>query len=234
MFRKLAKEEKIKDLLAVLLQMWTGILLTYTFEMNPLIGFLMSAVLWRLTRLDGKRKINAKKLLLIALLVSVSGNYRASDFILNAAVGVTAFQAINFFTSSKEKSWQSWLPIVYVTMAIYYTLRMTLIFDVPEIFSTAHEWYKSVEEYLSANQTIEWTISLSLIATSVAIFFKSRTQEHLPLIMGLTSGLCGLEDMSAIIALSLVGKMLFKIKNGDEEENECEKSVQEAGKIYKL
>ena len=234
MFRKLAKEEKIKDLLAVLLQMWTGILLTYTFEMNPLIGFLMSAMLWRLTRLDGKRKLNAKKLLLIALLVSVSGNYKASDFILNAAVGITSFQAINFFASSKQESRQSWLLMVYVTMAIYYTLRMTLVFDVPEIFSTAHEWYKSAEEYLSANQKIEWTISLSLIAISVAIFFKSRTQEHLPLIMGLTSGLCGLEDMSAIIALSLVVKMVFKIKNGDEEENECEKPVQQAGKIYKL
>ena len=124
--------------------------------------------------------------------------------------------------------------MVYVTMVIYYTLRMTLVFDVPEILSMVHEWYMSAEKYLSANQTIEWAISLSLIAISVAIFFKSRTQEYLPLIMGLTSGLCGLEDMSAIIALSLVGKMVFKIKNGDEEENECEKPVQQAGKIYKL
>ena len=226
--------ERIKTILSVALPMWTGILLIYTFEMNPLIGFLISAVLWQLTRLDSKQKLNAKKLLLIALLVSVSGNYRASDFILNASVGVTLFQAINFFASSKQESRQSWLLMVYVTMAIYYTLRMTLVFDVPEIFSTAHEWYKSAEEYLSANQKIEWTISLSLIAISVAIFFKSRTQEHLPLIMGLTSGLCGLEDMSAIIALSLVVKMAFKIKNGDEEENECEKPVQQAGKVYKL
>lgn len=234
MFRKLAEEEKIKSLLTVLLQMWTGILLIYTFEMNPLIGFLMSAVLWRLTRLDGKQKLNGKKLLLIALLVSVSGNYKASDFIFNASVGVTAFQAINLFTSSKEKSRQSWLPMVYVTMAIYYTLRMTLVFDVLEILSTVHEWYKSAEGYLTANQPIEWAISLSLIAISMAIFFKSGTQEHLPLIMGLISGLCGLEDVSAIIVLSLVGKMVFKIKNGDEEENECEKPVQQAGKIYKL
>ena len=155
MFRKLAKEEKIKDLLTVLLQMWTGILLIYTFEMNPLIGFLMSAVLWRLTTIDGKQKLNAKKLLLIALLVSVSGNYKASDFMLNASVGVTVFQAINFFTSSKEESRQSWLPMVYVTMAIYYTLRMTLVFYVPEILSTPHEWYNSAEEYLTANQKIE-------------------------------------------------------------------------------
>ena len=146
-------------MLSVALPMWTGILLIYTFEMKPLIGFLISAVLWRLTRLDGKRKLNAKKLLLIALLASVSGNYKASDFILNAAVGVTVFQEISFFTSSKKESRQSWLPIVYVTMAIYYTLRMTLIFDVPEILSTVHEWYKSTEEYLKANQTIEWAIS---------------------------------------------------------------------------
>ena len=180
-------------------------------------------------------KLNAKKLLLIALLVSVTGNYRASDFVFNAVIGFTVFQAINFFTSSKKESHQSWLPTVYVSMAIYYTLRMTLVFDIPEILSTAHEWYISAEKYLTANQTIEWTISLSLIAISVAIFFKSRTQEHLPLlIMGLTSGLCGLEDMTAIIALSLVGKMVFRIKNGDEEENECEKPVQQAGKIYKL
>lgn len=234
MFRKLAEEEKIKSLLTVLLQMWTGILLIYTFEMNPLIGFLMSAVLWRLTRLDGKRKLNGKKLLLIALLASVSGNYKASDFILNAAVGVTVFQEISFFTSSKKESRQSWLPIVYVTMAIYYTLRMTLIFDVPEILSTVHEWYKSTEEYLTVNQPIKWAISLSLIAINVAIFFKSGTQDYLPLIMGLISGLCGLEDVSVIIILSLVSKMVFKIKNGDEEENECEKPVQQAGKVYKL
>ena len=226
--------ERIKTILSVVLPMWTGILLIYTFEMNPLIGFLMSAVLWRLTRLDGKQKLNAKKLLLIALLVSVSGNYKASDFVFNASVGVTLFQAINFFTSSKEKSRQSWLPMMYVSMAIYYTLRMTLIFDVPEILLTAHELYMSAEEYLKANQTIEWAISLSLIAINVAIFFKSGTQKHLPLIMGLISGLCGLEDVSAIIALSLVGKMVFKIRNGDDEENECEKPVQQAGKIYKL
>ena len=226
--------ERIKTILSVVLPMWTGILLIYTFEMNPLIGFLMSAVLWRLTRLDGKQKLNAKKLLLIALLVSVSGNYKASDFVFNASVGVTLFQAINFFTSSKEKSRQSWLPMMYVSMAIYYTLRMTLIFDVPEILLTAHELYMSAEEYLTANQKIELAISLSLIAINVAIFFKSGTQKHLPLIMGLISGLCGLEDVSAIIALSLVGKMVFKIRNGDDEENECEKPVQQAGKIYKL
>ena len=226
--------ERIKTILSVALPMWTGILLIYTFEMNPLIGFLISAVLWQLTRLDSKQKLNAKKLLLIALLVSVSGNYRASDFILNASVGVTLFQAINFFTSSKEKSRQSWLPMVYVTMAIYYTLRMTLVFEVPEILSTAHEWYMSAEKYLAANQKIEWAISLSLIAISVAIFFKSGTQKHLPLIMGLISGLCGLEDVSVIIVLSLVGKIVFKIKNGDDEENECEKPVQQAGKVYKL
>ena len=234
MFGNLAKEEKVKSLLTVLLQMWTGILLIYTFEMNPLIGFLMSAVLWRLTTIDGKQKLNAKKLLLIALLVSVSGNYKASDFILNAAVGFTVFQAINFFTSSKEKSRQSWLPTVYVSMAIYYTLRMTLVFDVPEILSTAHEWYMSAEKYLTANQTIEWTISLSLIAISVAIFFKSRTQEHLPLIMGLISGLCGLEDTTAIILMSMIGKMILRLGKGVEVGREYKKSVQQTGKIYKL
>ena len=224
--------ERIKKILSVVLPLWTGILLIYTFEMNPLIGFLMSAVLWRLTTIDGKQKLNAKKLLLIALLVSVSGNYKASDFILNASVGVTVFQAINFFTSSKQESRQSWLLMVYVAMAIYYTLRMTLVFDVPEIFSTAHEWYKLAEEYLSANQTIEWTISLSLIAISVAIFFKSRTQEHLPLIMGLTSGLCGLEDITAIILMSMVGKIILRLGKGAEVGSEYKNFVQKAGKIY--
>ena len=226
--------ERIKTILSVALPMWTGILLIYTFEMNPLIGFLLSAVLWRLTRLDGKQKLNAKKLLLIALLVSVSGNYRASDFVFNAVIGFTVFQAINFFISSKEELRQSWLPMVYVSMAIYYTLRMTLIFGVPEILSTTHELYMSAEGYLAANQTIEWTISLSLIAINMAILFKSGTQEHLPLIMGLISGLCGLEDVSVIIVLSLIGKMVFNIRNGDDEGNECEKPVQQAGKIYKL
>ena len=226
--------ERIKTILSVALPMWTGILLIYTFEMNPLIGFLISAVLWRLTRLDGKRKLNAKKLLLIALLVSVSGNYKASDFIFNAAIGVTVFQAINFFTSSKEESRQSWLPMVYVSMAIYYTLRMTLIFEVPEILSVAHEWYKSAEEYLTANREVEWAISLSMVAISVAIFFKSGTQEGLPLIMGLILGLCGLEDMMAIILISMVGKMILRLEEGTEIGREYKKSVQQAGKIYKL
>lgn len=213
-------------MLSVALPMWTGILLIYTFEMNPLIGFFLSAVLWRLTILDGKRKLNTKKLLLIALLVSVSGNYKVSDFILNVAIGVTVFQAINFFTSSKKESQQSWLPMVYVTMAIYYTLRMTLVFDVPEILSTAHDWYKSAEEYLSANQKMEWAISLSLIAISMAIFFKSGTQEDLPLIMGLISGLCELEDMTAIILMSMIGKMILRLGKGVEVGREYKKSVQ--------
>ena len=234
MFRKLAAEKKFHEMLSVMLQLWSGVLLIYTFGMNPLLGFFVSAVLWRLVKFDGKQKLNVKKLSLIALLVFVSGHYKASEFVLNAVIGFTVFQVLSFFSKSKSETRQNRLPMVYVTMAIYYTLRMTLVFDVPEILSTAHEWYMSVEKYLTANQTIEWIISLSLIAISVAIFFKSRTQEHLPLIMGLTSGLCGLEDMSAIIALSLVVKMAFKIKNGDEEENECEKPVQQAGKIYKL
>ncbi|MBQ3441840.1 MAG: hypothetical protein IJG33_01205 [Selenomonadaceae bacterium] len=234
MFRKLAEEEKIKSLLTVLLQMWTGILLIYKFEMNPLIGFLMSAVLWRLITLAGKQKLNARKLLLIVLLLSVSGNYKASDFVFNAVIGFTVFQAINFFASSKEKSRQSWLPMVYVSMMIYYTLRMTLIFDVPEILLTAHELYMSAEEYLTANQKIEWAISLSLIAINVAIFFKSGTQEGLPLIMGLISGLCGLEDMTAIILISMVGKMILRLEEGTEVGREYKKSVEQAGKIYKL
>lgn len=194
----------------------------------------MSAVMCRLTRLDGKRKLNAKKLLLIAFLLSVSGNYRASDFILNSSVGVTLFQAINFFTSSKKEVRQSWLPMVYVTMAIYYTLRMTLVFDVPEILSTVHECYKSAEGYLTANQTIEWAISLSLIAISVAIFFKNGTQEHLSLIMGLISELCELEDMTAIILMNMFGKMILRLGKGAEVGGEYKKSVQQAGKIYKL
>lgn len=218
--------ERINTMLSVALPMWTGILLIYTFEMNSLIGFLISAVLWQLTRLDGKRKLNAKKLLLIALLVSVSRNYKATDFVFNASVGVTVFQAINFFTSSKEESRKSWLPMVYVSMAIYYTLRMTLVFEVPEILSTPHEWYKSAEEYLKANQTIEWAISLSLIAINVAIFFKSGTQKYFPLIMGLISGLCGLEDMTAIILISMVGKMILRLEEGVEVGREYKKSVQ--------
>ena len=222
MFRKLVEEEKIKNLLTVLLQIWTGILLIYTFEMNPLIGFLMSAVMWRLTRLDGKQKLN------------VSGNYKVSDFIFNASVGVMVFQAINFFSSLRQESRQSWLPMVYVSMAIYYTLRMTLVFEVPEILLPAHEWHMSVEEYLSGNQKIEWAISLSLIAISIAIFFKSGTQEHLPLIMGLFSGLCGLEDVTAIILMSMVGKMILRLGKGVELGREYKKSVQQAGKVYKL
>ena len=119
-------------------------------------------------------------------------------------------------------------------MAIYYTLRMTLVFEVPEILSMAHEWYKSTEEYLKANQTIEWAISLSLIAIDMAIIFKSGMQEHFPLIIGLISGLCGLEDMTAIILISMVGKMILRLEEGVEVGREYKKSVQQAGKVYKL
>ena len=55
--------ERIKTMLSVVLPMWTGILLIYTFEMNPLIGFFLSAVLWRLTRLDSKRKAQCEKII---------------------------------------------------------------------------------------------------------------------------------------------------------------------------
>ena len=164
--------ERIKTMLSVALPMWMGILLIYTFEMKPLIGFFLSAVLWRLTRLDSKRKLNGKKLLLIALLVSMSGNYKASEL--------------------------------------------------------------SAEEYLTVNQKIEWAISLSLIAISVAIFFKRGTQEDFPLIMGLISGLCGLEDMTAIILISMLGKMILRLEEGTDVGREYKKSVQQAGKIYKL
>ena len=44
--------------------------------------------------------------------------------------------------------------------------------------------------------------------------------------MGLLSGICGLEDVSAIVSLSVVGKVIFKVKNGAGEKNECEESVQ--------
>ena len=108
------------------------------------------------------------------------------------------------------------------------------MFEVPEILLPAHEWHMSVEEYLSGNQKIEWAISLSLIAISVAIFFKSRTQEHSPLIMGLISGLCGLEDVTAIILMSIVGKMILRLGKGVELGREYKKSVQQAGKVYKL
>ena len=214
--------------------MWTGILLIYTFEMNPLIGFLMSAMLWRLTQLDGKQKLNKKKLLLIALLIVVSVPYRASEFVLNAVIGFTVFQVLSFFSKSKCEARQNWLPMVYVTMAIYYTLRMTLVFSVPEILMPIHKGYMSAGKFLAENQIVEWIILMSLMALDMSIFLKQGKQEKLPLIMGLVSGICGLEDMTVIVSLSIVGKVIFKVKNGADEKNECEESVQQAGKIYKL
>ena len=62
--------------------------------------------------------------------------------------------------------------MVYVTMAIYYTLRMTLVFDVPEILMPIHEGYMSVEKFLSANQIVEWIILMNLMALDMAIFLK--------------------------------------------------------------
>ena len=149
MFRKLTKGKKIKGLLSVLLQMWTGILLIYTFEVNSVVGFLMSAVLWRLVEFDSKQKLNIKKLSLIALLIVVSEHYKASEFAFNAAIGFTVFQALSFFSKSKFESRQNWLLIVYVSMVIYYTLRMTLVFEVPEILTPIHMWYVSIEKFLS-------------------------------------------------------------------------------------
>ena len=234
MFRKLATESKLHEMLSVILQLWSGVLLIYTFGMNPLLGFFVSAVLWRLTKFEGKQKLNMKKLSLIALLIAVSGYYRASEFVFNAVIGFTVFQVLSFFSKSKFETRQNWLPIVYVTMAIYYTLRMTLVFSVPEILMPIHEGYMFAGKFLSENQIVEWIILMSLMALDMAIFLKQGKQEKLPLIMGLVSGICGLEDMTVIVSLSIVGKVIFKVKNGAGEKTECEESVQQAGKIYKL
>ena len=234
MFRKLAAGKKFHEVLSVMLQLWSGVLLIYTFGMNPLLGFFVSAVLWRLVKFDGKQKLNKKKLSLIVLLIAVSGHYKASEFVLNAVIGFTVFQALSFFSKSKCEARQNWLPMVYVTMAIYYTLRMTLVFSVPEILMPIHEGYMFVGKFLSENKIVEWIILMSLMALDMSIFLKQGKQEKLPLIMGLVSGICGLEDMTAIVSLSIVGKVIFKVKNGADEKNECEESVQQAGKIYKL
>ena len=226
MFRKLATESKLHEMLSVILQLWSGVLLIYTFGMNPLLGFFVSAVLWRLTKFEGKQKLNMKKLSLIALLIAVSEHYKASEFVLNAVIGFTVFQALSFFSKSKCETLQSGLPMVYVSMAIYYTLRMTLVFSVPEILMPIHEGYMSAGKFLSENQIVEWIILMSLMALDMAIFLKQGKQEKLPLIMGLVSGICGFEDMSAIVSLSIVGKVIFKVKNGAGEKNECEESVQ--------
>ena len=169
--------EKSKAVISKILVLWTGILLIYTFELNSLVGFFVSFVLWRLTALGGNRKLDKKKLLIIALLVSVSGNYKPEEFVFNAAVGVTVFQVINFFTKSGQESQQNWLPIAYVSMAIYYTLRMTLVFKVPEILSTAHEVFMSAEKFLASNQTIELSIALSFMAVNMAIFSREVSKK---------------------------------------------------------
>ena len=235
MFGKSVTENKLRKALSIMLSLWTGVLLIYTFSMNPLIGFFVSAVLWRLTKFDGKRnELNKKKLLLIGLLIFFGENCKADEFIFNAVVGLTAFQFVSLLTKSEKKSQQNWLPIVYVTMAIYYTLRMTLVFDVPDALIPAHNFFTATTEYLRANKTIEWTISISLVVLNTLIFLKTRSQNHLPLIMSLFFGMCGMEDMSAVIGISVLGKLILKIKMGDEAESEHKKSVQQTGKIYKL
>ena len=233
MFGKSVTENKLRKALSIMLSLWTGVLLIYTFGMNPLIGFFVAAVLWRLAKFDNER--NGKNLLLIGLLVFFGENCKANEFIFNALVGFTAFQIVSLIPKhSEKKSQQNWLPIVYVTMAIYYTLRMTLVFDVPDALIPAHNFFTATTEYLLANKTVEWTISISLVVLNALMFLKTRTQSHLSLIMGVFFGMCGLEDMSAIIGISVFGKLILKIKMGDEAESEHKKSVQQTGKIYKL
>lgn len=217
--------ERIQSILSVVLPFWIGILLIYTFEMNPLIGFFISFVLWRLMTLGGKQKLNKKKLLLIGLLISVSGNYKAEEFILNALVGMTAFQVINFFTKSEEEGRRNWLPIMYVSLAVFYTLRMTLVFDVLEILIPMHEFYTAIAENLRGNPVVELVIIVNLVVVNAIIFFK-RLQNDSALIMGLFSGLCGLEDTTAIILMSMFGKMALRLGKGVEIAREYKKSVQ--------
>ena len=43
-----------------------------------------------------------------------------------------------------------------------------------------------------------------------------------------------MEDMTAIILISMVGKMILRLGKGVEVRREYKKFVQQAGKIYKL
>lgn len=117
------------------------------------------------------------------------------------------------------------MPIMYVSLAVFYTLRMTLVFDVLEILIPMHEFYTAIAENLRGNPVVELVIIVNLVVVNAIIFFK-RLQNDSALIMGLFSGLCGLEDTTAIILMSMFGKMALRLGKGVEIAREYKKSVQ--------
>ena len=218
--------EKIKSVMSFGLPFWLGVLLIYTFEMNSLTGFFVAIMLCR------AEQLSEKDLLLAGLLIVLGGNYKFNEFIFNAAIGTTIFQAVRLFAKSEQVTRRNWLRAVLMSTLTFYTLRMTLIFDVPAPLLPIHELYAAATEYLRVNQNLMWLMSASLVAANAIIFLKTKAQRELPLTMGVLFGMCGLEDMTAIIVSSLVGQMVFKI--GDDELSEYQKFVQEAGKVHKL
>ena len=214
--------------MSVGLPLWMGVLMIYTFELNSLIGFFAAFVLCQVEKLD------VKKILPIGLLIVLGGKYKLDGFIFDAAIGTTIFQAVRLFAKLGQVTQGNWLRAVLMSMLVFYTLRMTVVFDVPATLLPIHELNASAAEYVSANQNLMWLMSAILVAVNAMIFLKTKELWELPLTMGVLFGMCGFEDMTAIIVCSLVMQVMFRIRNGDERASEYKKSVQEAGKVHKL
>ena len=237
--KKMCPKEKIQRAMSVIGVMWIGILLIYTQEINPMIGFFTSFVLWKLTKYDcEKEKINNKKLLLFGAIVFLSGNYKIEEYLLSLIVVFTTFQVFGTLVKNvreENQRKQDLLSRIYVSMAIFYTLRMIFIFEVPDMLIPLHEVCVTTMEYLRMNQAIEWSIITILVVLNAVMLWKNKLKADIPLILGIMAGMFGLEDMTAIIFLSNALNIINRVKEfGDEKIYEHQDFVQQTRKIYKL
>lgn len=216
---------------SMIMIIWFAILMIYNFEINPIIGFCISYVMWRVVQSNIKKeKINNKKLVLFGIIIFLSGNYRVEEYLLSIVVMFTVFHIMQNFINRREElkqENQEILKIIYIAITAFYTLRMIFIFDVSEILMPLHKMYLSIMEILIGNQPLMWAIIAILIILNVVLIWKSQKQTEIPLMIGMMAGMFGIEDMTAIIVMSVALNRLREIKiYGDEKVDEHQKFVQ--------
>lgn len=207
---------------------WSGILLTYTLAINPIIGFIITFTFWKLPKLHSEKVT----VLILAMLIFFIGNYNVAEFVFNTLFGITAVQLLNLLFESEQQTQKNFLPTLYISMLIYYALRMTLVFEVPEILQPAHELYLTAAKYLTENPNAAFVITAGLLLLNAIIFLKKNTDENLLLLVGTIFGMFGLEDMTVIIVLAVVEQVI--LRKGVEKIFEYKKFVYQAGKVHKL
>ena len=149
---------------------------------------------------------------------------------MKIAIIFTTFQIFSILVKNgmeANQRKQDLLSRVYISMALFYTLRMIFIFEVPDMLIPLHEVYVTAMEYLKMNQAIEWSIITILVILNAIMLWKNKLKADMPLIIGIMAGMFGLENMTAIICLSIALKIINKVKKlGDEKIYEHQNFIQ--------